>query len=161
MKPAVLKYPSGTMIEVVRTFNAPVASVWKPFTHANLVRQWMLGPPGWSMPVCEIDFRIDGTYKDVFRNDTIGTQIAIVGTFREIELHQIIVQDEKHVIGNSGDGFTNETVVSLTFEKVNEGTRVTTLIEYASKEQRNEALATGMEVAMEMGYCRIDELLTN
>jgi hypothetical protein len=54
---------------------------------------------------------------------------------------------------------TNETVVTLTFEQTSGGTKVRTLIEYGSKKQRDEALATGMGAAMEMGYCRIDELL--
>lgn len=161
MKPAVVKNLSDTQVEVVREFDSPVESVWKPFTDASLVRQWMLGPPGWSMPVCEIDFRIGGKYENVFRNEADGTEIAIVGTFRKIEKHHKIIQDEKHIIGSPNDGITNETVVTLTFEQASEGTRVRTLIEYASKEQRDEALATGMGAAMEMGYCRIDELLTD
>jgi uncharacterized protein YndB with AHSA1/START domain len=159
MKPAVVETPSETQVEVVRSFDSPVESVWKPFTDASLVRHWMLGPPGWSMPICEIDFRVGGKYENVFRNEADGTEIAIVGVFREIETHCKIVQDEKHMIASLAEGITNETVVTLTFEQASEGTRVRTLIEYGSKEQRDEALATGMGAAMEMGYCRIDELL--
>jgi uncharacterized protein YndB with AHSA1/START domain len=159
MKPAVVKSLTETQVEVVRGFGSPVESVWKPFTDASLVRQWMLGPPGWSMPVCEIDFRIGGKYENIFRNEVNGTEIAITGTFREIIAHQKIVQDEQHKIGSSEGGITNKTVVTLTFEPVSAGTNVRTLIEYDSKKQRDEALATGMGAAMEMGYCRIDELL--
>ena len=160
MKPAVVETPSETQVEVVRSFDSPVESVWKPFTDASLVRHWMLGPPGWSMPICEMDFRVGGKYENVFRNEADGTEIAIVGVFREIETHCKIVQDEKHMIGSPAEGITNETVVTLTFEQASEGTRVRTLIEYGSKEQRDEALGTGMGAAMEMGYCRIDEILT-
>ena len=160
MKPAVVETPSETQVEVVRSFDSPVESVWKPFTDASLVRHWMLGPPGWSMPICEIDFRVGGKYENVFRNEADGAEIAIVGVFREIETHYKIVQDEKHMIGSPAEGITNETVVTLTFEQASEGTRVRTLIEYGSKEQRDEALATGMGAAMEMGYCQIDEILT-
>ena len=118
-------------------------------------------PPGWTMPVCEIDFRIGGRYENVFRNGVEGTEIAIAGTFREIITHQKIVQDEQHKIGSLEEGITNKTVVTLTFEPVSEGTKVRTLIEYGSKKQRDEALATGMGVAMEMGYCRIDDILNS
>jgi uncharacterized protein YndB with AHSA1/START domain len=159
MKPSAVNTPSDTLVEVVRSFDAPVDSVWKPFTDADLVRHWMLGPPGWSMPICEMDFRVGGKYKNVFRNEADGLEIAIVGDFREIETLSKIVQDEKHVIGNSAEGIGHETVVTLTFQETNRGTTVTTLIEYASKTARDEALATGMGAAMEMGYCRIDELL--
>lgn len=160
MEPAVVRSLGETQVEVVRRFDSPVVSVWKPFTDASLVRRWMLGPPGWSMPVCEIDFRIGGMYENVFRNGVEGTEIAIAGTFREIITHQKIVQDEKHKIGSAEGGIINKTVVTLTFEPASESTDVRTLIEYGSKKQRNEALATGMGAAMEMGYCRIDELLS-
>lgn len=160
MKPAVVKSLSETKVEVVRRFDSPVESVWKPFTDASLVRQWMLGPPGWSMPVCEIDFRINGIYENVFRNVVEGTEITIAGTFREIIAHRKIVQDEQHKIASSEGGITNKTEVTLTFETVSGGTNVRTLIEYGSKEQRDEALATGMGAAMEMGYCRIDDILS-
>lgn len=161
MKPSVVKSLSETKVEVVRRFDSPVESVWKPFTDASLVRQWMLGPPGWSMPVCEIDFRINGIYENVFRNEVESTEIAIVGIFREIVTHQKIVQDEQHKIGSLEGGITNRTVVTLTFEPVSKDSIVRTLIQYGSKKQRDEALATGMGAAMEMGYCRIDELLTS
>ena len=159
MKPFVVYTPSDTLVEIVRSFDAPVDSVWRPFTDADLVRHWMLGPPGWSMLICEMDFRVGGKYKNVFRNEEDGLEIAIVGDFREIETLSKIVQDEKHVIGNSDEGISHETVVTLTFQGTNRGTTVTTLIEYASTTARDEALATGMGAAMEMGYCRIDELL--
>jgi uncharacterized protein YndB with AHSA1/START domain len=160
MKPAVVKSLSETKVEVVRRFDSPVESVWKPFTDASLVSQWMLGPPGWSMPVCEMDFRINGIYENVFRNEVEGTEITIAGTFREIITHRKIVQDEQHKIGSSEGGITNKTEVTLTFEPVSDGTNVRTLIEYGSKKQRDEALATGMAAAMEMGYCRIDDILS-
>lgn len=159
MKPAIVNSPSDTQVEVVRSFDAPVGSVWKPFTDADLVRHWMLGPPGWSMPICEMDFRVGGKYKNVFQNEADGSEIAISGDFREIDTHSKIVQAEKHLIGNSADETMQETVVTITFHETDLGTTVTTLIEYASTKARDEALTTGMGDAMEMGYCRIDEIL--
>lgn len=111
------------------------------------------------MPICEIDFGVGGRYKNVFRNEADGLEMSIVGDFREIETLSKIVQDEKHVVGNSAEGTSHERVVTLTFQETKQGTTVTTLIEYASKTARDEALATGMETAMEIGYGRIDELL--
>ncbi|QDV40576.1 hypothetical protein Enr13x_03820 [Stieleria neptunia] len=159
MKPATVNTPSDTQVEVVRSFEAPVDSVWKPFTDADLVRRWMLGPPGWSMPICEMDFRVGGTYENVFRNEGDESEIAMHGAFREIEMLSKIVQDEKHVVRSSTDNTGHETVVTFTFRETDHVTTVTTLIEYPSQEARDEALASGMGAAMEMGYCRIDELI--
>ncbi len=111
------------------------------------------------MPVCEMDFRVGGTYENVFRDERDGSEIAIVGAFRAIEMHSRIVQDEEHVIGAPADSQCQATVVTLTFREADGRTTVTTSIEYASKGARDEALATGMGAAMEIGYCRIDELL--
>lgn len=159
-KPAIVSKSSATQIKVVREFEGSVDSVWGPFTDASIVRQWMLGPPGWTMPVCEMDFHVGGKYKNVFQNEAEGMQINIVGTFRKIEQHSKIVQDEKHIIGSSDEGVASETTVTLLFEETGQNTNtVTTLIEYGSEKERDEALATGMEAAMEMGYQRIDELL--
>lgn len=159
MNPTIIKTDSETKIEVVREFNSNIESVWKPFTDSKLIPQWMVGPPGWSMPVCEIDFKVGGKYRNIFRNQTDGSEITISGIFCKIEIHKKIVQDESHIIGDMDSGVINKTVVTLTFEEVSGGIRVTTLIEYGSKEQRDEALKARVEPAMEMGYCQIDKLL--
>lgn len=159
MQSAAVSTPTDTQVEVARSFDAPVSQVWKPFTEADLVRRWMLGPPGWTMPICEMDFRVGGEYRNVFQNESDRMEIAMAGVFREIEMMSKIVQDEKHFVGGSAGHAEQSTVVTLTFSQMNGATTVTTLIEYASKAARDEALATGMEAAMEMGYRRIDEIL--
>jgi len=160
MQPAAVNTPSDTQVQVVRHFNAPVDVVWNAFTDIDSMRRWMLGPPGWSMPVCEMDFRVGGEYKNVF-SSADGSEIAIVGDFREIETERKIVQDEKHVIRNAHGESGHETVVTFIFEESNRITTVTTVIEYPSSSARDEALATGMGDAMEMGYRRIDELIAD
>ena len=161
MKTATFETPSDTQVEVVRHFDAPVDLVWKCFSEAQLLRRWMLGPPGWSMPVCEMDFRVGGRYENRFRNDEDGIEISLVGEICEIEALTKIVQKEQFGLGDAADELGNESVVTLTFEGRNGVTSVTTLIEYASKEARDAALATGMTAAMEMGYSRIDDLVAS
>jgi uncharacterized protein YndB with AHSA1/START domain len=159
MKPSAVNTPSDTQVEVVRSFDAPVDLVWKSFTVPELVSRWMIGPPGWSMPICEMDFRVGGKYENRFRNDEQGTEFGLVGEFREIETLSKIVQDERYRLGNAEVDMGKEAVVTLTFQETNGVTTVATLIEYASEVDRDAALATGMTTAMEMGYCRIDDLL--
>ncbi len=159
MQPAAVNTPTDAQVEVVRSFDAPVNLVWKPFTEADWVCRWMLGPPGWTMPICVMDFRVGGKYQNVFRNEADGLEIAMAGDFREIETLRKIVQDEKHVVGDARANAEQNTVVTLTFQQTKRGTTVITLIEYASTRARDETLATGMGAAMEMGYRRIDDLL--
>lgn len=111
------------------------------------------------MPVCEMDFRVGGKYENRFRNDEDGTEFGWVGEFREIETQRQIIHDESYGLAGDTDEMSNTSVVTITFQENGNGTRVNTLIEYASQEARDAALATGMTVAMEMGYQRIDDLL--
>ena len=48
---------------ITRSFNAPRDLVVKANTQPEYVRRWLLGPPGWEMPVCEMDLRVGGRYR--------------------------------------------------------------------------------------------------
>ncbi len=60
MKPAQASLPSDTEVRVTRSFDAAADLVWQAYTEPELVRRWLLGPPGWSMPICEMDVRVGG-----------------------------------------------------------------------------------------------------
>lgn len=160
MKSAAVGTRSETQVEVVRSFESPIQPVWNAFTRTELVSRWMLGPPGWSMPICEMDFRVGGRYENRFRNDEEGMEFGLVGEFRAIEPFNKIVQHESHVLGNAREDAGIASVITITFQETNGVTRVVTQIEYPSKEARSAALATGMTDLMEMGYRRIDALLS-
>ena len=68
---AQVTLPSDSEVQVTRSFKAPRALVFRAFTEPELVRRWMLGPPGWAMPVCEMDVRPGGTYRWRWRSDAI------------------------------------------------------------------------------------------
>src|SRR5450755_4616251 len=86
--------PSDREIQVARDFDAPRQLVFDAFTKPELVRRWLLGPPGWSMPVCEIDLRVGGKYRYVWRHDK-GHEMGMGGVFREIVPPERIVSTEK------------------------------------------------------------------
>src|SRR6266566_1501711 len=70
-------------IVITRVFDAPRSLVFEAFTKPELVKQWLLGPEGWSMPVCEIDLRVGGKYRYVWRH-VKGQEMGMGGEFREI-----------------------------------------------------------------------------
>lgn len=59
--------PTDRVIVMTRVFDAPRRMVFKALTKPELIKQWMLGPPGWTMPVCEIDLRVGGAYRYLWR----------------------------------------------------------------------------------------------
>ena len=80
-------------IVMTRAFDAPRHLVFEAFTRPDLLRQWLLGPPGWTMPVCEVDLRVGGKYRYVWRNDK-GVEMTAGGTYREIVAPERIVATE-------------------------------------------------------------------
>ena len=81
MEKAQVSLPSDTEVRVTRDFAAPRQLVWRAHTDPKLVRRWMLGPPGWSMPVCEMDVRPGGKYRWRWRSDQNGAEFGFHGDF--------------------------------------------------------------------------------
>src|SRR6266540_1929931 len=86
MKHAQLKLttPRDRDLVMTRVFDAARQLVYDAHTRPDLVRQWLLGPPGWAMPVCEMDVRGGGEYRWVWRHDTNGAEMGMGGVYREV-----------------------------------------------------------------------------
>src|SRR5262245_47026828 len=82
-------------IVMTRAFDAPRDLVFEAFTRPELLRRWLLGPPGWSMVVCDIDLKVGGTYRYVWRRDSDGTDMGMGGVYREIVAPERIVSTER------------------------------------------------------------------
>ncbi|MGE0532405.1 MAG: SRPBCC family protein [Hyphomonadaceae bacterium] len=158
--PIEVTQPSDREVRVVRTFKAPRQLVWDAHTKPELVQKWMLGPPGWSMPVCEMDVRAGGDYKWRWRSDEDGKQFGFHGTFTEVNAPTKLVHDEYYDAGDVGGDMPSNEPAVITLE-LSEADGVTTLVctmTFASKEARDGAVSTGMTDGMEMGYVRLDDM---
>ena len=152
--------PSDSEVQVTRSFRAPRALVYRAYSEPDLVRQWMLGPPGWSMPVCEMDQRVGGTYRWRWRNDADGNEFGFTGVFREVDPGVRVVHTEVFDPGTANPGQSGgEAIVTVTFDEIDGITTVTTSIDFGSREVRDAAVATGMTDGMELGYQRLDSIL--
>ena len=157
---AQVTLPSEREVKVTRSFRAPKALVYRAYTEPQLIQRWLLGPPGWSMPVCEMDVRVGGRYRWRWRNDQDGSEFGFAGTFREVEPGTRLVHTEAYDPGTVSDGYpSDEAIVRVTFTEEQGVTTVTTLIDFASKEARDAAMATGMTDGMEESYQLLDKLL--
>ena len=47
-------------IVITRIVDAPRHIVFQAWTNLSHVPNWLMGPDGWTMPVCEIDLRPGG-----------------------------------------------------------------------------------------------------
>src|SRR6267142_502931 len=76
-------------------FDAPRNLVYDAFTKPELVKRWLLGPDGWTMPVCEIDLKAGGAYRYVWRKESTGKEMGMGGVFREVVRPAKLVATEK------------------------------------------------------------------
>lgn len=160
MKPAEASLPSDTDVLVKRSFDASVKLVWRAYMEPELLRRWCTGPPGWSMPVCEMDMRVGGKYRWRWRSEENGQEFGFTGEVLEVTEHAKLVHTQAFDPGDlgvsMGDG---ASIITVTFQETNGVTNVTTLIKFASKADRDAAYATGMTDGMEMSYQNLDRVL--
>lgn len=147
-------------VKVVRSFRAPRTMVYRAYTEPQLLKRWLLGPPGWSMPVCEMDVRVGGNYRWGWQSED-GTQaFGFSGTFLEVEPGAKLVHTEAYDPGTIGDSYPGEpAIVTITLSEEGGVTTVTSLMDFRSKEARDGAMSTGMTDGMEQSYQRLDGML--
>ena len=154
---AVLKVttPSERELVMTREFAAPRGMVFDALTKPDLVQRWLLGPPGWTMPVCQIDLRVGGKYRYGWRNAD-GREMGMGGTFQEIVRPSRIVATEVYEDYWTG----GETLVTTELVETSGKTTLSTTVRYASREARDAAIKMGATKGLEASYDRLEELLT-
>ena len=150
--------PNDRDVVVVRAFNAPRTLVFDAWTKPALIQRWMLGPPGWTMPVCEMDVRPGGKFTWRWRSEENGAEFGFTGVFREVVRPSRIVHLERYEPGDVGGEMGEALVTSELTEKSGVTTQTMT-IHYESKAVRDAALKTGMTDGMEMSFQKLDEVL--
>jgi uncharacterized protein YndB with AHSA1/START domain len=146
--------PSDREIAMARTFNAPRELVFKAWTTPDLLKRWLYGPEDWRLMDCEIDLKVGGAIRWVWRHQD-GESMELRGVYREI-----IPPDKLVFTEIFDDNWTGgETLVTITFVESGGKTTVTQSILYVSKAARDGALKSGMEEGMAVGYDRLEKLL--
>jgi uncharacterized protein YndB with AHSA1/START domain len=141
---------------MTRVFNAPRHVVFGAITKPHLVKQWLLGPPGWTMPICEIDVRVGGAYRFLWRGPD-GTEMGTRGVCREIKPPERFVTTEKF----DEPWYPGEALVTYVLAEQGGKTTLTLTVLYESREARDAALKTGMAKGVAMTYDRLEHLLAS
>jgi uncharacterized protein YndB with AHSA1/START domain len=144
--------PTDREAVVTRVFDAPRRLVFDAWTSPKHLPRWMLGPEGWTMPVCEIDLRPGGAHRCVWRGAD-GTEMEIRGVYKEIKPPGRLVSTE------SWGGNWPETLNTLILAEEHGKTTITLTILYPSKEARDAALRTGMKEGMSQSFNRLEKYL--
>jgi uncharacterized protein YndB with AHSA1/START domain len=143
--------PSEREVRMVRVFDAPRRLVFDAFTKPELLKRWF-GPRGWSLVVCEVDFRVGGGFRFVLRGPD-GTDMGMRGVYREIE------PPERSVHMESFDDYPGESQVTSVFVEQGGKTTLTVTVLYPSREVRDIVIKSGMEHGAAETYDRLAELL--
>jgi uncharacterized protein YndB with AHSA1/START domain len=140
--------PSDREIAVTRLFDAPRELVFEAWTDPARITRWMLGPEGWTMPVCEVDLRPGGVWRFVWHGSD-GRQIGMEGVYREVEA------PERMIFTESWGGDWPPTLNTVVLTEEDGKTRLTYTVLYVSTEVRDAAFSTGMTEGMTQSLDRL------
>ncbi len=136
-----------------RRFAAAPEAVYRAHAEPKLIQQWLLGPQGWSMPVCLVDLRPGGKFRYEWANGE-GRGFFITGEYVELTPFRRIVHIERmHMPDVTPD---NRVVTDFAADAA--GTLMTMRMSLPDAATRNAMLATGMEHGMEASYARLDAM---
>jgi len=150
-----LTTPGERELVMTRVFDAPRQLVFDAHTKPELVRRWLLGPPGWSMLVCDIDLRVGGTYRYVWQHDRDGTKMGMGGVYREIVAPERIVNTERF----DQAWYPGEALGTLILVEQGGRTTLTYTMRYESRAARDAVIKSNMESGVTASYDRLAELL--
>jgi uncharacterized protein YndB with AHSA1/START domain len=148
MESLTLETPSDREVVLTRSFAAARRLVFDAWTKPEHVTRWMLGPEGWTMPVCEIDLRPGGSWRFVWRKAD-GAEMEMTGTYREVVPSARLVHTETW--GPEWPETWNTLVLT---EEEGITTAVLTVL-YPSREARDAALETDMKSGLDTSYDRL------
>ena len=153
MSKLTLKTEGDRYIVVSRRFVAPPEAVYRAHTEPELLQKWLLGPEGWTMPVCVSELRPGGKIRYEW-TDGKGGGFHLTGEYLELEPFSRIVHVERMHLPDP----TPDNHVETRFAPDGEGTVMTMRMTLPDAETRAAMLATGMEHGMEDSYARLDRM---
>jgi uncharacterized protein YndB with AHSA1/START domain len=154
MSKLTLQTEGDTHIVAERRFAAPPEAVYRAHIDPELIQQWLLGPDGWTMPVCVVDPQPGGTFRYEWTNGK-GRSFSITGEYQQLEPHTRIEHVERMHLPDP----TPENHVETTFVAEDAGTLMHIRMTLPDTQMRDSMLATGMEGGMEISYQRLDTIL--
>jgi uncharacterized protein YndB with AHSA1/START domain len=154
MSKMTLEIEGDRHVVVKRRFAAPPEAVYRAHTEPALIQKWMLGPDGWTMPVCICESRPNGKIRYEWTNGS-GGGFHLTGEFLELEPFRRIVHVERMHLPAP----TPDNRVETRFDPDGTGTMMTMRMTLPDAQTRSRMLASGMEHGMEASYVRLEDMI--
>jgi uncharacterized protein YndB with AHSA1/START domain len=154
MSKLTLKTEGDTHVVVTRRFAAPPEAVYRAHTEPALIKKWLLGPDGWSMPACISEARPGGKIRYEWVNGK-GGGFYLTGEYLALEPFRRTVHVERMYLPDA----TPDNRVETRFDPDGAGTLLTLRMTLPDGETRTAMLATGMESGMEASYARLEGMI--
>lgn len=149
--------PSDREIALIRVFDAPREMVFDAWTRPELIRRWLGSMGGWTFEVCEVDLKVGGKYRYVWRGPD-GSKMGMGGEYKEVaKPERLVVTESFDDPWYEGGGAIN----TVTFAEKNGKTTLTETILYSSKEVRDSVLKSPMEGGVAMSFDSLDDVLAS
>jgi uncharacterized protein YndB with AHSA1/START domain len=150
----VITTPSDREIAMTRVFAAPISLVWEAYTRPEHLTRWLGVHNGWTFPVCEMDFRVGGAYRWVWRSPE-GIEMGMGGIYVEIVPGERIVATERF----DNSWYEGDAVDTVEFSEQDGKTTLTMTVLYDTKAIRDAVLKTPMESGVAAGFDNLERLL--
>jgi uncharacterized protein YndB with AHSA1/START domain len=145
--------PSDREISMTRVFNAPAQLVFDAWTKPELLKRWLGVRAGWTMEVCEVDLRVGGKYRFVWRGPDMT--MGMGGAYREVVPPTRLVSTEKF----DEAWYEGEAIDTIVLVEQDGKTTVTTTVRFVSREVRDAVIKSGMASGVAESYDKLAELL--
>ena len=142
-------------IVITREFNASRQMVFDAYTQPALLKRWLGVRKGWTLPVCEVDLRVGGAYRYVWRKEAKGIDMGMGGVFLEVVPPEKLVCTEKF----DDAWYPGEAVSTVTFNETDGVTTLTMTMRYESTEARDITMQSGMESGLAESFDTLADLL--
>lgn len=139
--------PSDREISMTREFDAPRHLVFDALTKPELLKRWFAGPPGWTLAVCEIDLRVGGSYRFVWRGPD-GTEMGMGGVYQDVVVPERYSGTEIF----DKEWYSGGAVATTVLAEQDGKTTLTISVLYNSKEIRDAVLQSPMADGVAAGY---------
>src|SRR5579863_547202 len=151
--PTTTERRSDRDLVVTRTFNSPARIVFEAWTSPELLKRWWAPKSfGLTMLSCQMDVRVEGTYRLEFRHDAFPEPMAFFGRY-------IDVTPPSRLVWTNDEGEDGGQVTTVTFEEDGGKTLLVMHDRYPSKETLDAAIASGSTSGAGESFEQLDELL--
>lgn len=152
-----LKTEGDKQVIATRHFNASPEALYRAHTEPALIQKWLLGPDGWTMPVCISEPHSGGRIRYEWENPAKGKAARFyqTGEYLELQPFSRIVHVARMFLPDP----TPDSHVETRFEPVDGGSLMTMRMTLPDAAARAQMLATNMEDGMETSYVRLERLL--